>query len=159
MPWLLNYILLSKTCFKNVVLPNSSEHQQVDILTFKITIFLRNIFIKKTKQNRSISPAVSFSEYLYCVHTLPQIKLLPSSQPVGSILGHGCFPKCACPPRSEALSEKGAELHRPQVPGKHNVPSQPESVAVAETRFLQTQPFYLMGTSPLLTQPQALVWW
>lgn len=101
--------IAEQTCLKNAVLPDFSEHQQVDILIFKITIFLQNIFIKK--QNRSIGLAVSFSECI--AYTLSQTKLLPSSQPVGS----GCVPKCACPPRSEALTERGAEGHRPQVPG------------------------------------------
>lgn len=117
--------IAEQTCLKNAVLPDFSEHQQVDILIFKITIFLQNIFIKK--QNRSIGLAVSFSECI--AYTFSQTELLP------------CFPKCACPPRSEALTERVLKTQTPSpreyaashISGRHNVPSQPESVAEAWT--------------------------
>lgn len=116
--------IAEQTCLKNAVLPDFSEHQ-VDILIFKITIFLQNIFIKK--QNRSIGLAVSFSECI--AYTFSQTELLP------------CFPKCARPPRSEALTEgcwttetpSPREYAASHISGRHNVPSQPESVAEAWT--------------------------
>lgn len=64
-------------------------------------------------------------------------------------------------PRSEALTENSAELHRPQVPGNMR-----QATSVGDTMSPHSQrlwqwlglasckhPFYLMGTSPLLTAP------
>lgn len=75
--------------------------------------------------------------------------------------GPRVLPQMCLSPRSEALTENNAELHRPQVPGNMR-----QATSVGDTMSPHSQrlwqwlglasckhPFYLMGTSPLLTAP------